>query len=72
MDDNYYEFLFGGLDMIDKVQILGETHIIPFKAKAKLDLVQRKDEGTSIDSKILTNIKMMFTGFHSFYQKIQK
>lgn len=57
MDDNYYEFLLSGLIMIDGVQILGETHIIPFKAKAWLDLVQRKCEGSSIDSKNINKHK---------------
>lgn len=57
MDDNYYEFLLSGLIMIDGVQILGETHIIPFKAKAWLDLVQRKGEGSSIDSKNINKHK---------------
>lgn len=57
MDDNYYEFLLSGLVMIDEIQILGETHIIPFKAKAWIDLDQRKAEGTSIDSKNINKHK---------------
>lgn len=57
MDDNYYEFLLSGLIMIDGVEILGETHIIPFKAKAWLDLIQRKNEGSSIDSKNINKHK---------------
>ncbi len=57
MDDNYYKFLLSGLILIDDIQILGETHIIPFKAKAWLDLNQRKGEGLSIDSKNINKHK---------------
>ncbi len=57
MDVIYYEFLLGGLIVVDEIQILGETHIIPFKVKAWLDLNQRKDEGTSIDSKNINKHK---------------
>jgi hypothetical protein len=57
MDAIYYEFLLGGLIVVDEIQILGETHIIPFKVKAWLDLNQRKDKGTSIDSKNINKHK---------------
>jgi hypothetical protein len=57
MDENYYEFLLNGLFMIDNIQVLGEIHIIPFKAKAWLDLVQRKEKGMPIDSKNINKHK---------------
>ena len=37
--------------MINGVSILNAEHIIPFKAKAWLDLTQRKENGEHIDSR---------------------
>ncbi len=51
LDDNYYSFLTDGITMIDGVSILNAEHIIPFKAKAWLDLAQRKERGEHIDSR---------------------
>lgn len=51
LNDEYYNFLKSGLIAIDNIQILNYTHIIPFKAKAWLDLKSRKDNGERIDSK---------------------
>ena len=36
---------------VDDIQLLNYTHIIPFKAKAWLDLKQRKENGEQVDSK---------------------
>lgn len=54
LDDEYYEFLKQGKIMVDDIVILGATHLIPFKAKAWLDLTNRKSDGENVDSK---NIK---------------
>ncbi len=51
LDEEYYSFLKSGLALIDGVHVLNYTHIIPFKAKAWLDLTQRKNNGEGIDSK---------------------
>ncbi len=51
LNDEYYSFLTSGLTIIDGIQTLNYTHIIPFKAKAWLDLKQRKENGEQIDSK---------------------
>lgn len=51
LNDEYYEFLKSGLVLINGIQVLNYTHIIPFKAKAWLDLKMRKENGVSIDSK---------------------
>jgi hypothetical protein len=51
LNDEYYEFLKSGLVLINGIQVLNYTHIIPFKAKAWLDLKMRKENGESIDSK---------------------
>ena len=50
-DDAYYQFLRKGKTIIDGIPILDAMHLIPFKAKAWLDLRQRKDAGAKVDSK---------------------
>lgn len=54
LDDDYYEFLKQGKVTIDGVTILDAAYLIPFKAKAWMDLTDRKVAGEHIDSK---NIK---------------
>ena len=54
LNDEYYEFMKSGRISIDGISILDYQYIIPFKAKAWLDLSERKMSGKSIDSK---NIK---------------
>ena len=51
MDDVYYKFLRSGTIVIDGITVLSEYHLIPFKAKAWLDLQQRLAQGEHIDSK---------------------
>ncbi len=51
LDDNYYEFLKQGSRVVNDISILGAEYLIPFKAKAWLDLTKRKKLGEHIDSK---------------------
>lgn len=51
LDDNYYQLLRSGTIVIDGVTVLGAAHLIPFKAKAWLDLTERKAKGDPVDSK---------------------
>jgi hypothetical protein len=51
VDDDYYGFLLEGRTVIDGVPILGAAHLIPFKAKAWLDLSEREAAGNAVDSK---------------------
>lgn len=51
LDEAYYEFLKSGKKNIDGVIVLDVEHIIPFKAKAYLDLNNRKLNGEHVDSK---------------------
>lgn len=54
MDSEYYQFMQfmqQGRVIIEGIPILDEYHIIPFKAKAFLDLSARKSAGESVDSK---------------------
>lgn len=51
LDDIYYDFLKSGRKVIDGVSVLQADYIIPFKAKAWIDLVERKRNGEAVDSK---------------------
>ena len=44
-------FLTKGISKIHGISILNAEHIIPFKAKAWIDLTYRKEHGELIDSK---------------------
>lgn len=57
LNDEYYSFLREGLSEIDGIQILNYTHIIPFKAKAWLDLKDRREHGEQVDSKNISKHK---------------
>lgn len=54
LNKSYYELLKNGQMMIDGIPVLSPTCLIPFKAKAWLDLKERKLNGEQVDSK---NIK---------------
>lgn len=51
LNDEYYEFLKHGRVSVDDVTVLDALHLIPFKAKAWLDLSDRKAVGEQVDSK---------------------
>lgn len=51
LDDAYYELMLDGIRTVDEVSVLDTTHLIPFKAKAYLDLKSRKELGERIDSR---------------------
>jgi len=62
LDDGYYSFLKSGVRVIDGLPILDAEHIIPFKAKAWLDLTERKANGGQVDSKsIKKHLNDVFT-----------
>ena len=54
LNDEYYEFLKMGRIIIDGISVLKAAYLIPFKAKAWIDLTYRKSIGEHVDSK---NIK---------------
>jgi len=54
LDDGYYEALHAAKRQMDGVTVIDETLLIPFKARAFLDLTERSEAGERIDSK---NIK---------------
>ena len=51
LNEAYYELLKEGHTVIDGIPVLKPTCLIPFKAKAWLDLNERKDVGEHVDSK---------------------
>ena len=51
LDEDYYEFLKQGKVTVDGVTVLDAAHLIPFKAKAWMDLTDRKAAGEHVDSK---------------------
>jgi hypothetical protein len=57
LDDDYYAFLQAGKQIVDGVQIAGAEHLIPLKARAWIDLTERKDAGDQIDSKAIKKHK---------------
>lgn len=51
LDDDYYQCIEKGKTVIDGVSVLGAEYILPFKARAWLDLTKRRDSGKRVDSK---------------------
>jgi len=51
LDENYYEFIHRHKREIEGISIVDEQCLIPLKARAWLDLTQRKADGGDVDSK---------------------
>lgn len=52
LDDDYYDFIKGGITKIDGVSIIDAIHLIPLKAKAWSDLFAKKENNSApVDSK---------------------
>ena len=51
MDTDYYQFLREGKIVLNDIPVLDAAHLIPFKAKAWLDLTERNQNGEHVDSK---------------------
>ena len=52
LDDNYYEFIKGGMVKIDGITIIDALHLIPLKARAWSDLSAKKESNSiPVDSK---------------------
>ena len=48
---DYYQFLREGKTVLNDIPVLDAAHLIPFKAKAWLDLTERNRNGEHVDSK---------------------
>lgn len=65
LDTDYYDFLHQHKAVMDNMSILTATGLIPLKAKAWLDLSERKEKGEQVDIK---NIKKHRTDIIKLYQ----
>lgn len=45
LNDDYYQFMLNGKRIIDGISVLDEKYLIPFKAKAWCELIERKKQG---------------------------
>ena len=50
LNDEYYAFLKSGRQIIKGISVLAPTHLIAFKARAYLDLFQRKKDGHHVNA----------------------
>jgi hypothetical protein len=50
LDDAYYHFILDGTQVIEGVSVVGPEHLIPLKAKAWLDLKERRERGEQVDT----------------------
>lgn len=50
LNDAYYEMLLNGRKLIDGLSVVDELYLIPLKAKAYLDLTNRKSNGENVKS----------------------
>lgn len=57
LDDDYYTFLQAGKKIIDGVQIAGAEHLVPLKARAWLDMSERKSAENKGDTKDINKHK---------------
>lgn len=60
LDDDYYKILLDGKVVRNGLSVLRPEYIILFKAKAYLDLKQRKETGGTVDSNDIKNIREIF------------
>ena len=58
LDDDYYNFLKSGKMIIGGITVLGPEYLIPFKAKAWIDLTNRKAAGEQVDSRNISKHKI--------------
>ena len=68
LDEDYYAYMKSGRKTINGITVLDEVHLVPFKAKAFLDLSKRKAEGEKKTQVISRNIRRMFSDCHSSSQ----
>ena len=57
MDSAYYRFLHAGAKMLEGIPIVGPEHLIPLKAKAWLDLKERRKSDSTIGRRTVAKHK---------------
>lgn len=51
LDEDYYHYIHSGKLIMNGLSILSATHLIPIKARAHIDLTNRKRNGENIDDR---------------------
>ncbi len=51
LDDDYYQFIHAGKVSIDGLPVVSASHLIPLKARAWIDLMDRKNAGGDVDDR---------------------
>jgi hypothetical protein len=51
LNDDYYAFLHAGRRVLDGLSFVGPEQLVPLKARAWLDLSERKKQGATVDSR---------------------
>ena len=54
LDEQYYAFLKAGVRLVEGISVVGPEHLVPLKARAWLDLTERKAAGNKVDSRDIT------------------
>lgn len=57
LDDDYYRFIKEGITHKDETPFLSPLYLIPLKAKAFIDLTEKKNSGENIDSRDVSKHK---------------
>lgn len=72
VDDDYYQFIHSGKLQIDGLSVLNATHLIPLKARAWLDLNNRKNIGITIDDKDIRKHKNDIIRLYQLLTPVQR
>jgi hypothetical protein len=51
LNNDYYDFIYEGKEEVDGLPIVMPVYLIPLKAKAWLDLTERREAGNAVDDK---------------------
>ena len=57
LDDNYYRFMREGRTTVDGITVLDPLHLVPFKARAYVDLSARRARGEHVNTRDLRKHK---------------
>ena len=70
LDDDYYALIIDGRKNVDGLPWIGAEELIPLKARAWLDLRERKAGGQQVDEKIFANMPMTLFAFRNCSHRI--
>jgi len=57
LSDEYYRFLHTGKKELDGLSFVGPEHLVPLKARAWLDLSERRSQGETVDNRSIKKHK---------------